>query len=256
MAEKRMLHAAHPSSQNKTLLTGIAIGVSSVLVIGALIWLAYYYIQNRPTPPPPTLGVNLNDPAGDLVDNQGQSVASAPTYLDITAVDIRVGDAGILDGGRSTGVAAGQVATDTQIALVTLTMASPIPQPADQDRPFALGVAIDRDGDPANNDHQTPGLAGTDITIGLTCDPQHSSCLEAISTFDGQNWTMRASEITWKIDGDQVKLAFYLGFLPSNLDKVRWRVFSSIVDPQGGGPAAIDVAPNMDEALATLTELE
>ena len=251
-----MLHAAHPGSQNKTLLTGVAIGVSSVLVIGALIWLVYYYMQNRPTPPPPTLGINLSDPAGDLVDNQDQPVASAPTYLDITGVDIRVGDAGILDGGRSTGVAAGQVATDTQIALVTLTMASPIPQPADQDRPFALGVAIDRDGDPANNDNQTPGLAGTDITIGLTCDPQHSSCLEAISTFDGQNWTMRASEITWKIDGDQVKLAFRLGFLPGNLDEVRWRVFSSIVDPQGGGPAAIDVAPNMDEVLATLTELE
>jgi hypothetical protein len=256
------------TSQNRTLILGIATGVLATLVIAAAAYTVYIY-ANRPVPSAitgaPTWKVSLADPTEDLLDKDGKQVANAPAYLDITAAEIRVGDAGILTGEYSTGVVAKskeneQTPAPSLIALLTISMAGKIPQPKEQDNPFALGVAIDRDSDPTNNDMQTPNLAGTDTTIGITCDPQRGKCLEAIALFDGKNWDMKATEVTWKIDGNQIKLAFPLDFLPSkppsNINGASWRVFASIIDAKVGGPVATDVVPEPNVALAKVVEVK
>jgi len=144
------------------------------------------------------------------------------------------------------------------LASLTITMAAPIPPPTEQETIFSLGVSLDVDGESANNDPSTPGLRGTDTTVAINCDPQYGRCLEGLATLDNGNWTLKAMPITWRITENVVHLDFLLDFLPDRspggLSRIGWRVFTTVLDPQLGGPAVTDTTPAEDAPLAHLDQ--
>jgi hypothetical protein len=235
-------------ASGRILWLGIGIGI----LISALALTGYWLLNRQPmsatqVTQTPERRLTLTDLTGDLLDQGGQRVANAPTYLDIVGATIQVSARQSYTGATT----AANHAAAPILASVTISMAAPAP-PTEQARIFSLGVSIDGDGDASNNDPQTPALRGTDTTIAINCDPKHGRCLEGIATFANRNWTLQAKEITWQIKGNVVQLTFLLDFLTVPPDQVGWRVFATLLDEQVGGPAATDVAPAEDAPLARL----
>jgi hypothetical protein len=231
------------------------LGFGAGVFITALVAGAAFFLFDRPPPPPPTWIAELKDPANDPMDARGEPASTIPAYLDIVSAEIVAGDRGVLDEeGRSSGEAA-EGEEEVRVAVVHIKMADSVPPPPEQDQIFTLGLAIDADGDPANNDTITPNTMDSDTTIAITCDPSQGRCIEGIAAFDGDNWSLTFKDISWSIEEDTVKMAFLLDFLPGEIEEARWRVFSSVLNANDPEATTSDVVPESADSPVTLSPL-
>ena len=230
------------------------LGFGAGIFITALVAAAAFFLLDRPPPPPPTWTTELEDPENDPMDARGEPASAIPDYLDIISAEIIAGDQGVLDEeGRSSGEAA--EGEEVRVAVVNIKMAGLIPPPPEQDQIFTLGLAIDADGDPANNDTITPNTMDSDTTIAITCDPSQGRCIEGIATFDGDNWSLTFKDISWSIEEDTVRMAFLLDFLPGEIEEAHWRVFSSVLNASDPRAATSDIVPESTDSPVTLSPL-
>jgi hypothetical protein len=229
-------------------------GFGAGVFITALVAAAAFFLLDRPPPPPPTWIVELEDPPNDPIGAHGESASEIPGYLDIVSAEIVAGDRGVLSEGRSSGESA-EGEEEVRVAVVNIKMADLVPPPPEQDQIFTLGLAIDADGDPANNDMITPNTMDSDTTVAITCDPRQGRCIEGIANFDGENWSLTITDISWSIDGDTVRMAFLLDFLPGEIEEARWRVFSSVLDPSDPEATISDIVPESADSPVTLSPL-
>jgi hypothetical protein len=230
------------------------LGFGAGIFVTALVAGAAFFLLDRPPPPPPTWITELEDPENDALDARGESASEIPDYLDIVSAEIVAGDRGVLSEGRSSGETA-EGEEEVRVAVVNIKMADAVPPPPEQDQIFTLGLAIDADGDSANNDMVTPNTMDSDTTVAITCDPRQGRCIEGIATFDGENWSLTIKDISWSIEGDTVKMAFLLDFLPGEIEDARWRVFSSVLNASDPTASSSDVVPESGDSPITLSPL-
>ena len=231
------------------------LGFGAGVFVTALVAAAAFFLLDRPPPPPPTWIVELEDPMDDAMDARGESASEIPAYLDIVSAEILVGDRGVLGEERRSNGEAAEGEEEPRVAVVDIKMAGLIPPPPEQDQIFTLGLAIDADGDPANNDTFTPSTKDSDTTVAITCDPRQGRCIEGIATFDGENWSLAIGDISWSIEQDTVRMAFLLDFLPGEIEAARWRVFSSVLDTTDPTLSTSDVVPESSDSPVPLSPL-